>query len=837
MAAPRLSSVSLVVIIAAIDWAHAPARAQSPPAPLPPAEEQGASDAAEPGLGLDEIVVTATSRDRTAMRSSLSVTNLTPAEITAFSPRSEAEVFRNIPGIRAESTGGPGGNSNIAVRGLPISTGGAKFLQIQEDGLPVVQFGDIAFGNNDIWTRFDYNVARIEAIRGGSASTFVSNAPGGVINYISKTGEDEGGAVGLSAGLDYDELRLDFDYGGPVTDTLRFHLGGYYRNGEGPREAGFDAVDGYQVKANVTQSFADDAGYIRLYFKRLDDRAPTYSALPMRATVRGNRVGDYEPVPGLDAREESSLSRFIQQILSVGADNQPIVGNVTDGVHAIATAVGIEIDYELSDRLQLEERFRYDDQEGVFFLQRLPAASAASVIRGVGGPGATARFANGPFAGQLLTPENTVNDLLSNSGLFFTEIPSLRSYANDLSLTGRLDLLGGELTARAGYYRGGQRVNTVWHSAAYVQEVRGDDAAFVDIFNAAGVKLTENGQLGYNLGPRNYDLDYTINAGYASLGLQRGPLNLDASMRYDHLEAGGTFTGALPGPRTLDVNGDGAISAPERNVFLFNNSNPQPVDYTVDYWSWSAGANYLITPDVAVFARASRGGRANSDRLIPGPTVSPVTGELVPAFADAAVDFVEQQEAGAKVRLGGGWGDLDIFATLFHAELTENNFDLILQRTIDQSYEAYGAELEAYYAIGGFSIRANATYTDAEITRDDLNNNAGNVPRGQPEWLYSFTPQYSRDWLTAGFNVIGQSEAWTGDNNGLLGDGYAYVNTFLYLRPIDRVQVGLLVNNIFDTFGQAGRLNQTTPAQVVNGIVVNRPELGRTVTATLAYQF
>jgi hypothetical protein len=54
------------------------------------------------------------------------------------------------------------------VRGLPVAAGGAKFLQLQEDGLPVLEFGDIAFGNADIFLRADRSLDRIEALsRGG----------------------------------------------------------------------------------------------------------------------------------------------------------------------------------------------------------------------------------------------------------------------------------------------------------------------------------------------------------------------------------------------------------------------------------------------------------------------------------------------------------------------------------------------------------------------------------------------------------------------------------------------------------------------------------------------
>ena len=134
---------------------------------------------------LSEVIVTGVTNPRAKIESSVSITTLQPSKINQSAPRTTAEIFRTIPGIRSESSGGEG-NSNIAVRGVPISSGGSKYVQIQEDGLPVLLYGDISFGTADIFTRFDANVQKIEAIRGGSASTMSSNSPGGIINIISK---------------------------------------------------------------------------------------------------------------------------------------------------------------------------------------------------------------------------------------------------------------------------------------------------------------------------------------------------------------------------------------------------------------------------------------------------------------------------------------------------------------------------------------------------------------------------------------------------------------------------------------------------------------------------
>jgi outer membrane cobalamin receptor len=153
--------------------------------------------------GLDRVVVTATSGQKSKMRSSIAVTDVDQDQIKDFGARTEAEVLLLIPGIRTDSTAGEGGNANISVRGLPIADGGSKYVQLQEDGLPTVQFGDMNFANNDYWIRFDNNVDRIETLRGGSSSVFASQAPGAVINYISKTGKEQGGSIGLTRGVNF----------------------------------------------------------------------------------------------------------------------------------------------------------------------------------------------------------------------------------------------------------------------------------------------------------------------------------------------------------------------------------------------------------------------------------------------------------------------------------------------------------------------------------------------------------------------------------------------------------------------------------------------------------
>ena len=119
---------------------------------------------------------------------------------------------------------------------------------------------DIAFGTADQFLRTDFNLSHLEVIRGGSASTLASNSPGGIINFISKTGAEPGGAVGLTFGLDGGrQTRVDADYGGSLGKGTTFHIGGFQRTGEGDRPTGFTAAQGGQVKASITHDFG--SGY------------------------------------------------------------------------------------------------------------------------------------------------------------------------------------------------------------------------------------------------------------------------------------------------------------------------------------------------------------------------------------------------------------------------------------------------------------------------------------------------------------------------------------------------------------------------------------------------
>ncbi|TYK64868.1 TonB-dependent siderophore receptor [Colwellia echini] len=775
-------------------------------------------NAVEKGLDFERIVVTGVSgKGTTVMASTASVSSLTPNEIEIATPRSTSEAFRSIPGIRAESSGGEG-NANIAVRGLPVAAGGAKFLQLQEDGLPILQFGDIAFGNSDIFLRLDSTVSSIESIRGGSSSTLASNAPGGIINMISKTGESESGSIATTIGLDYDTIRTDFDFGGEINNSMYFHFGGFYRQGEGPRNTGYVGDNGGQIKANITKEF--DQGYVRVYYKYLEDATTGYLPMPMYA--------DGSSLPGFDSQSDAIHSANFTSLFTTDGTGNRRRSDMRDGMNPTVNAVGLEAVFDLGNDWSMENRFRTSSTKGSFTSPFPESIQSSQVLAdSIAGSGASLTYAAGPQQGQAYTGDN-----LMRIHTFDVEMSNLDFMVNDLKILKSFD----NTNVTFGYYKSLQNIEQSWLWNTYLSEINGNNASLIDVTAADGTSFSDNGLIAYgvpawgNCCTRNYDLQYESSAPYIAINSTFDRLTIDASVRYDSGSATGTYAGAVQS--TIDMNRDGIISKPEESVSSVNNSGRSIANYDWSYTSYSLGANYILNDDLAIFANLSHGGTTNADRLAFGKIAD--DGSVAP---EDAVDEVDQYELGAKYRQDA----LALFATAFFAETQEQNFEATSQKFFDRVYESHGIELEGSYYIGDFTVSGNMTWTDAEITQDALNPDAvGNTPRRQADIIYSLTASYNFEEGTAGFNFIGTTDAYAQDGgdqdagDALKFDGYTQVNAFAQYYLSDSFSVALNVNNLFNVVGLTEAEEGNIPA---NNIIRARAINGRTTSMTLKYDF
>jgi outer membrane receptor protein involved in Fe transport len=802
----------------------APALAQA----TAPAAGAGPTATVDTGAQQDEIVVTGTTRPERKIDTSISISSVNAESIGQIAPQSAADLIRYIPGIRSEASGGEG-NANISVRGLPVASGGSKFVQFQEDGIPVLLFGDVAFATADTFLKADNNIARVGAVRGGSASTAADNAPGAIINFITKDGKVEGGAVGIVRGVDYDRTRLDFDYGAHLGDDWRFHVGGFYRYGEGVKKTGLTGENGGQFKANLTRTFAD--GFVRLDVKFLDDRSPVYLPVPA-AYNRTGKTSTYGSIPGFDLKSGALQSPAYNSLLSLDQNGNRVTDHLDEGYRTVTKAFGGEASFDLGGGFKFDDKFRYAINSGKF-VGPFPANvdTAANLGNGIGGAGSTVTLASGPNAGAAYA------GYAVNTVVFDVTLNNFNTFTNDLRLSKEFDAdAAGRFTVTAGYTKSGQHIGMDWHWQNYLLSAQDrGKAQLLNVRNAAGVLQTENGLIAYDARAfgdccvRSYDVQYSVDAPWLNLDWKLGKLTVDGSVRYDIQNARGTYRESAGKGSPIDVNRDGAISVPEQLVKTVTSGVAQPVNYTKRYVSYSVGANYEFTPEVAVFGRASRGARFNADRVLPADASGNVS-------TLAALNFANQQEVGTKFRVDHFSGAL----TVFHTTTAERGSDITAAglTLFARNYRATGAEFEGAATFGGFNLYGGVTYTDAKITADNFvgANDIGNRPQRQAQWVYQIRPTYTIGPVNLGATVVGTSDSYTDSSNTLKQPGYTVVGLFGDYAITPRIHVDAHVDNLFNTVGIT-EVNQGAAA--ANGFSVGsaRSILQRQITVGARYEF
>jgi outer membrane receptor protein involved in Fe transport len=799
---------------------------------------------------LDDFVVTAVAEPGTTtkMKTSVSVSSLNVSNIDMLAPRFSSEIFRNLPALRSEATAGDS-NTNMTARGLPLSTGGSQYVQLQEDGVPVLQFGDIAFATADTFTRADRSLDFIEFVRGGSASTYATSAPGGVINMISKTGDVAGGTAGVMRGLDFGTTRVDFNYGGPATDNINYHVAGFYRTGEGSRHTGFNGANGGQIKFNLTRKF--DTGHLRFFVKILDDSSPTY--MPMPTKVEGTADDPtYKSLPGFDILRDTQYTPYLTRDLTLDSEGNRVNSDVTRGVQAKSISLGAELSFKLPGEWTLSDRLNFAANSGRF-VAPFPAevTSAQSLAESIGGADATLWYATGPNKGQQITAPSALNGngLLTRIHMFNTSLNDMGNSSNNLRLNKSFDL--GEtkkINLGLGYYIARQNIDQDWNWNSYLAEVA-RDANLIDVRSApaegqsasSGALVTDRGQIAYGIPAwgwfaRRYDLKYDIGAPYANIGYVSSSWSVDASVRRENGKVRGAKYDSTPTRAAIDMNNDGVISAIEAlGVQSINISTPSPiVRYGYGYTSYSSGVNYSLDENTSFFGRYSKGFSVRADRLIDAGNVL-ADGSL--ANKDSAFNSTKQAEIGAKYRTTKLVpGTLSLNATLFSAKTDEANSESAVGGSplIVRKYDSKGVELEGAYSYRGFEVRGSVTWTDAEITGGNDPTVIGNRPRRQAAIIYTLSPSYTFGRVSVGSTVIGTTKAYTQDNNDLVMPAYFYVNGFCNVVVAKGLSVSLNVNNLFNKVGISEAEEGSLPS---NGIIRARGIPGRTTSVSVNYAF
>lgn len=732
-------------------------------------------------LSLAKIIVTGTARGIPVMKSSVSVSTIGQAQIRSSGFTSAAQLLRLVPGVQSQATGGSS-NANITVRGLPISAGGMRYVAMEQDGLPILDFGDIAFATPDSFEQVDGLISQVQVVRGGSGSTMATNAPGGIINFISNTGELPNGSVAFTTGLGYNQNRADFNYGGPINADNRFEIAGFYNYGKGGVRNGVDgSSQGGQIHGNFTHDI--DGGYVRVNFGFLDDRSPTYLPVPVTSVN-----GDIEAVSGINPRTFSFYSPYLGQDVSLNSNNTYQTTDINSGFTAHDNSIGLQFSKTFDNGININDNFRYAAIRGVFM--GLDAANNGTYVDG-------ATWATGPNVGQSYT--GTAYSVVA----FDTHLNNLSNIANDLKVSDKFDTgAAGKFTPTFGLYTAKQFLDLVWNFNSYEMAIDQGNAALLN-------STTSVGGVGTGYGGccnRAYHVSYITTSPYFDLGWAVGNLTSDASIREDVQQASGWFNGAV-------LN---------NNIYQYLPANQYSVNYTVHHTSYSVGTNYEFTRNFAAFARVSDGASFNADRII-----SPGDNDLN-GSAPIPVNVVRQYEGGVKARLG----NFNAFVTLFDAHTSESNYDVTTQVSSANKYHSYGTEIELGYVYHGLILRGGATYTHARITDTTETGALNMVPQRQANWIFQISPSYMYGPVTVGGSLIGTTKSYGNDENTITMPGYALLNLFATYQITPKFQAMLTADNVTNAiaYSELDSISGDTAEAA-------RAFDGRTVKATIRYNF
>jgi outer membrane receptor protein involved in Fe transport len=495
-------------------------------------------------------------------------------------------------------------------------------------------------------------------------------------------------------------------------------------------------------------------------------------------------------------------------------------------MHASSKAIGAEFSFDLGNDWSLEDRARASFNTGGFTAP-FPAVvgSTSSVLGQIGT--ATSRNLTGATLTYASTGQNFTGNNVMAVHLFNTRLNNFNNFLNDLQLKkdfGKMNLL-------LGLYKSSQNINMDWLFSSHLMTAEGNHARLLNITDANGASQSSNGIYAYaaplwgNVN-RNYDVNYDITAPYAAFNASiTEKLNFDGSVRYDLGRVRGSYAGNVQ--KAYDMNNDGTIAANEQSVSAVDYGNTKPVNYDYDYVSFSAGLNYMLNADNAVFARYSSGGSARADRLMFTPNI------FADGSADGKYDRLNQAELGYKLRRDIG----SLFLTGFYAKTNEAVVYEVFNtstRVIQNNYRSMGLELEGVlYPAKHLSVRGNVTYTHARIVAGTFE---GKTPRRQADFIYAITPTYEIGKLSVGFSAIGTTKSYAQNNNELIMPGYVYVNPFVNYQFSDRIRASVNGNNIFNAIGLTEAEEGAITENATN-IIRARAITGRTLSASITFSF
>ena len=244
----------------------------------------------------DDMTVTATRSERSALEVPASISSKSGDEVKADKAVTQRELLNSIAGVRITQTG-----SNIGhMTSIRLPTGTKAYYLFLQDGVPVQSSG--FFNHNGLaFTNFS-SAGSVEVLKGAGTALYGSDAVGGTINVISNDPMKNLGVKGtLETGSD-DFKRLSLTGGTELDEQSAISLHISHAESDGFRD--HSEFDRQELSVNYVNDLNDDNTV------KLSLNANKFES-EMTSDIRGFR--DYRDNP-------ESAGRNVERVLGQGID-------------------------------------------------------------------------------------------------------------------------------------------------------------------------------------------------------------------------------------------------------------------------------------------------------------------------------------------------------------------------------------------------------------------------------------------------------------------------------------------------------------------------------------
>lgn len=799
-------------------------------------------------IQLDDLIVTGVFDPRKRIESSIAITTITTAQLEHIVPNSSSELLRLVPGVLVQSSRGELRNQ-IFSRGM-VFDGSTYFVSMQEDGLPIMS-GLQGSQFSGMFLRADATLSKIEAVRGGSASILGVNAPGGIFNYISKTGGDyfEGiitSRLGLEGNGKNPYARIDGNIGGPLSSkdpSWTYNIGGHFRYANGPKYPGYPLSHGGQIKGNLMKKYSK--GFLKLNVKWLNDRTKDFEFTPT--------VDFDKPRPAGHFTNSSSvlIDGINLTIPSTGSSIRTIDYNSKDLNHLKDNTISLNWEQRFGDgNWKMNQALKFSQKSsrdvGTFIVYPFDVTSVGfnAIFDLLFKPGEY-RFSNtatgqdyGTLTSSLdFTQPNPFiftsnlnlpgSEVISN-GVFFTPLTIDDHKINDFFYQGSVSKQFKDMRFTAGLYTNKSRYK---HYSALASVATGlstieDKPQIISIDytpeNGGPVQqLTDPhgvGWYGYGPGVASYNeiktWDNAIFFGHQWDITSR--LNLDWGARYEWLQFSNYFI--IQNGNTTDTNG-GTDKNPLTVYDNYITTFKAPGSYKkyAGTASVSAGLNYRQNDHLAYYVRFSSGNKVpDISTYVSNQSAAELTKELPQKTI--------QLEGGLKYQTG----KISLTITPFLSILSNIPLGGFANNSSGASATFYslpvlynkahakGIELETNIQINSrWAVRANAVvqqfvsdkYRTWNVRNDGsqddtiIDLSGKKISFFAAPYIFNITPFYQYKKLYAGLNWYGLAKRAANANEAFYLPAFNQFDLNLSYALSSKINFKFSINNLFNYFG------------------------------------